>query len=92
MRLLPPDNSGRSLHQVDGRAPHLPCHAVRSWSYDAAAGHCRLYGVIAYAISHRTREIGIRTALVQQRSALTRMFVLQGLTLTAIGVVCGTVR
>jgi len=48
-----------------------------------------LYGVIAYAISHRTREIGIRTALGAQRSALTRMFVLQGLTLTAIGVVCG---
>ena len=48
-----------------------------------------LYGVIAYAISHRTREIGIRTALGAQRSALTRMFVLQGMTLTAIGVVCG---
>jgi predicted permease len=48
-----------------------------------------LYGVIAYAISQRTREIGIRTALGAQRSALTRMFVLQGLTLTGIGVICG---
>ena len=48
-----------------------------------------LYGVIAYAISQRTREIGIRTALGAQRSALTRMFVLQGLMLTGIGVVCG---
>ena len=48
-----------------------------------------LYGVIAYAISQRTREIGIRTALGAQRSALTKMFVLQGLTLTGIGVVCG---
>jgi ABC-type antimicrobial peptide transport system permease subunit len=48
-----------------------------------------LYGVIAYAVSQRTREIGIRTALGAQRAALTRMFVRQGLALAAIGVVCG---
>ena len=48
-----------------------------------------LYGVIAYAISQRTREIGIRTALGAQRTALTRMFVHQGLVLAGIGVVCG---
>ncbi len=48
-----------------------------------------LYGVIAYAVSQRTREIGIRTALGAQRTALTRMFVRQGLALAAIGVVCG---
>jgi predicted permease len=48
-----------------------------------------LYGVVAYAISQRTREIGIRTALGAQRSALTRMFVFKGLMLTGIGVICG---
>ncbi len=48
-----------------------------------------LYGVIAYAISQRTREIGIRMALGAQREALTRMFVRQGLVLTGIGVLCG---
>jgi len=48
-----------------------------------------LYGVIAYAISQRTREIGIRMALGAQREALTRMFVRQGLVLTGIGVACG---
>jgi ABC-type antimicrobial peptide transport system permease subunit len=48
-----------------------------------------LYGVIAYAVSQRTREIGIRAALGAQRAALTRMFVRQGLALAAIGVVCG---
>ena len=48
-----------------------------------------LYGVIAYAISQRTREIGIRAALGAQRAALTKMFVRQGLVLAGVGVVCG---
>src|SRR2546423_1064418 len=48
-----------------------------------------LYGVIAYSVSQRTREIGIRMALGAQRQMLTRMFLQHGLVLTAIGVVFG---
>lgn len=48
-----------------------------------------LYGVVAYAVSQRTREIGIRVALGAQRDSLTKMFVRQGLMLTFIGVACG---
>jgi putative ABC transport system permease protein len=50
-----------------------------------------IYGVIAYSVSQRTREIGIRMALGAQHEALTGMFVRHGLSLTAIGVACGLV-
>jgi predicted permease len=50
-----------------------------------------IYGVIAYSVSQRTREIGIRMALGAQQKTLTGMFVRHGLTLTAIGVAFGFV-
>ncbi len=50
-----------------------------------------IYGVIAYSVSQRTREIGIRMALGAQRKTLTAMFVRQGLRLTCIGIGCGLV-
>jgi putative ABC transport system permease protein len=50
-----------------------------------------LYGVVAYSVSQRTREIGIRMALGAQQNNLTRMFVRQGLVLVGIGVACGLV-
>jgi putative ABC transport system permease protein len=48
-----------------------------------------LYGVIAYSVSQRTREIGIRMALGARPQELTRMFVRHGLLLAGVGVVCG---
>jgi ABC-type antimicrobial peptide transport system permease subunit len=48
-----------------------------------------LYGVIAYSVSQRTREIGIRMALGAQPALLTQMFLRDGLRLTLIGVVLG---
>ena len=52
-------------------------------------GFVGIYGVTSYAVSQRTREIGIRLALGARGPALTGMVVLDGLKLAAIGAVCG---
>ncbi|HLW78542.1 MAG TPA: ABC transporter permease, partial [Terriglobia bacterium] len=48
-----------------------------------------LYGVIAYSVSQRRREIGIRMALGARHAELVGIFVGQALGLTGVGVVCG---
>jgi predicted permease len=48
-----------------------------------------LYGILAYAVSRRTREIGIRIALGAQPGAVLRMVLRQGLILTLLGVGIG---
>jgi predicted permease len=48
-----------------------------------------IYGVISYAVSQRTREIGIRLALGAQKGALRWMFVRSALMLTGVGVIIG---
>ena len=50
-----------------------------------------LYGVIAFSIARRTREIGIRLALGAARRDVLRMILRQGAVLVGIGAVTGTI-
>jgi predicted permease len=49
-----------------------------------------LYGVIAYSVSQRTREIGVRIALGAQRSSVYRLILKEAGTLALAGIVLGT--
>jgi len=54
-----------------------------------ALGSIGLYGLVAYSVSQRTQEIGIRMALGAQRSNVLQMVLLQGIRLIVPGALLG---
>ncbi|MGH9382775.1 MAG: FtsX-like permease family protein, partial [Vicinamibacterales bacterium] len=48
-----------------------------------------IYGVIAYVVAQRRREIGIRTALGARAHEVQRMFVACGMIVTSVGLLVG---
>jgi putative ABC transport system permease protein len=50
-----------------------------------------IYGVLAYSVSQRTQEIGVRMALGATPKGVLRMTLLEGARVAAIGMGCGLV-
>jgi putative ABC transport system permease protein len=48
-----------------------------------------LYGLVAYTVSRRTREIGVRMAVGANPSSVLRMVLRSGLLLAVVGIVAG---
>jgi putative ABC transport system permease protein len=50
-----------------------------------------IYGLLAYMVGQRSREIGLRMALGARRNDILRMFLGKGIALAGVGVVAGLV-
>jgi predicted permease len=74
--------------------------ASRRFSADLVGGFAGLavllasigiYGLLAYMVGQRSREIGIRVALGARRDDILRMFLRKGVALAGVGIVAGLV-
>jgi predicted permease len=83
----------RTMRQIAGRSMARTSFTLVMLTVAAAMalvlGIVGIYGIISYAVSQRTREIGIRLALGARPRDMKRMIVGQGLILAAVGVALG---
>jgi putative ABC transport system permease protein len=83
----------RLLEQIVGDS--VAPQRLNMWLLLAFAGLAALlaavgiYGVMAYSVTQRTREIGVRMALGAGSTAMLRMVLLEGAKVTAAGVITG---
>jgi predicted permease len=86
-----------TMAQRIGESQTAYLHRSSAWLVGGFAGLALLlgvvglYGVIAYSVSQRTREIGVRMALGAQQSSVYRMILKEAGWLTGAGIVAGLV-
>jgi predicted permease len=85
--------SVRTMQEIYDESLARPSFTLVMLAVAAAAalvlGIVGLYGVLAYVIAQRRREIAIRLALGSQQREVTRRFVQQGLALACAGIAVG---
>jgi predicted permease len=84
-----------TMEQQISQSPTAVMHQLSAYLVGGFAvlalvlGVVGLYGVVAYSVSQRTREIGVRMALGAQRSAVHRLILKEAGLLAAIGIAVG---
>jgi predicted permease len=89
-------SSQTTMTEKVNNAPTVYLRRSSTWLVGAFAavalllGVVGLYGVIAYSVSQRTREIGVRIALGAQRGTVYRLILKEAGVLALAGIVIGT--
>jgi len=87
-RIEPLSDAIARIYAPERTASYVVCIFSGAALFLSAVG---LYGVLAYAVAQRTREIGIRRAVGARSASILQLVIGQGLKLAGIGLVIGVV-